>query len=91
METGRQCGISLASRISPNAGHITQVCVSPAVRGTGAGYELLRHTAGMLREHGMNSVSLTVTAGNQSAVGLYERMGFRTKRRFQALVWEGFS
>jgi ribosomal protein S18 acetylase RimI-like enzyme len=45
----------------------------------------------MLREHGMNSVSLTVTAGNQSAVGLYERMGFRTKRRFQALVWEGFS
>ncbi|MBI2680353.1 MAG: GNAT family N-acetyltransferase [Candidatus Solibacter usitatus] len=91
METGRQCGISLASRISPNAGHITQVCVSPAVRGTGAGYELLRHTAGMLREHGMNSVSLTVTAGNQSAVGLYERMGFRTRRRFQALVWEGFA
>ena len=91
METGRQCGISLASRISPNAGHITQVCVSPAVRGTGTGYELLRHSAGMLREHGMNSVSLTVTAANQSAVALYERMGFRTMRRFQALVWEGFA
>ncbi len=91
METGRQCGISLASRISPNAGHITQVCVSPAVRGTGTGYELLRHTCGMLREHGIHSVSLTVTAANQSAVALYERMGFRTLRRFQALVWEGFA
>jgi ribosomal protein S18 acetylase RimI-like enzyme len=39
----------------------------------------------------MNSVSLTVTAANQSAVALYERMGFRTLRRFQALVWEGFA
>jgi len=91
METGRLCGISLTSRISANAGHITQVCVSPAVRGTGTGYELLRHSAGMLREHGMNSVSLTVTAANSSAVDLYERMGFRTIRRFQALVWEGFA
>jgi ribosomal protein S18 acetylase RimI-like enzyme len=91
METGRLCGISLASRISPHAGHITQVCVSPAVRGTGTGYELLRHSAGMLREHGMNSVSLTVTAANQSAVQLYERMGFQTMRRFRALVWEGFA
>jgi ribosomal protein S18 acetylase RimI-like enzyme len=91
METGRLCGLSLASRISPNAGHITQVCVSPAVRGTGTGYELLRHSAGMLREHGMKGVSLTVTAANQSAVELYERMGFQTMRRFRALVWEGFA
>jgi ribosomal protein S18 acetylase RimI-like enzyme len=91
METGRLCGLSLASCISREAGHITQVCVSPALRGTGVGYELLRHTMGMLREHGMQKVSLTVTATNQSAVALYERMGFQTARRFRAFVWDGFS
>jgi ribosomal protein S18 acetylase RimI-like enzyme len=91
LETGRQCGVSLASRISREAGHITQVCVAPPLRGTGVGYELLRHTIGILREHGMQKVSLTVTAANESAVALYERMGFQTTRRFRALVWEGFA
>jgi ribosomal protein S18 acetylase RimI-like enzyme len=87
---GRLCGISLASIVGPNCGHITQICVSPAVRGTGIGYELLRQSLTTLREAGCLSASLTVTAANEDAVSLYERVGFQTIRRFSAFVWEGF-
>jgi ribosomal protein S18 acetylase RimI-like enzyme len=44
-----------------------------------------------LQEHGCRKVSLTVTAANNEAVTLYERMGFRTTRKFCAYVWEGFT
>ena len=89
--SGRLCGISLASIVAPNCGHITQICVSPAVRGTGIGYELLRQSLTTLRDAGCHSASLTVTAANEDAVSLYERVGFETIRRFSAFVWEGFS
>jgi ribosomal protein S18 acetylase RimI-like enzyme len=32
---------------------------------------------------------LTVTAANHNAVDLYERLGFYTRRVFDAFVWEG--
>jgi ribosomal protein S18 acetylase RimI-like enzyme len=44
-----------------------------------------------MRENGCRKVSLTVTAANREAVDLYERMGFRTIRKFSAFVWEGFA
>ena len=65
--------------------------VSPSVRGTGVGYELLRLSLAHLRRHGCRKVSLTVTASNREAVDLYERTGFRTLRKFTAHVWEGFA
>jgi ribosomal protein S18 acetylase RimI-like enzyme len=88
--SGSLCGISLASLVAPECGHITQICVSPAVRGTGIGYSLLRQSLRTLREMGCRSASLTVTAANEEAVQLYERVGFHTARRFSAYVWEGF-
>jgi ribosomal protein S18 acetylase RimI-like enzyme len=88
--TGRMCGACLASIVSPRCGHITQVCVSPWARGARVGYELLRHSLEALGEHGCTAATLTVTAANSDAVALYERMGFRTIRRFSAYVWEGF-
>jgi ribosomal protein S18 acetylase RimI-like enzyme len=87
---GRVCGISLASLVSPQCGHITQICVMPSVRGTGIGYALLRQSLTTLRDMGCQAASLTVTAGNTGAVELYERVGFRTIRRFSAYAWEGF-
>ena len=89
-QTGRLCGVSLASLVAPDCGHITQICVSPDVRGTGVGYELLRRSLATLRDMQCRSASLTVTAANTEAVTLYERVGFRTVRRFCAYVWEGF-
>ena len=87
---GRLCGMSLASLVAPRCGHITQICVTPAARGTGLGHELLRQSLTTLRDVGCRSVSLTVTAANEDAVTLYERVGFRTIERFSALVWEGY-
>lgn len=86
--TGIVCGICLASIVADGVGHITQVCVNPEFRGTGLGYELLRRSLLSLAARACRSVSLTVTTANLSAVRLYERMGFRTRRTFSAFVWE---
>jgi ribosomal protein S18 acetylase RimI-like enzyme len=88
--TGRLCGVSLASLVAPDCGHITQICVAPEVQGTGVGYELLRQSLTTLRDVRCRAASLTVTAANTQAVALYERVGFETIRRFSAFVWEGF-
>jgi ribosomal protein S18 acetylase RimI-like enzyme len=88
--SGKVCGISLASLVAPETGHVTQICVSPEVRGTGIGHELLRQSLTSLRDMGCKSASLTVTTANEDAVALYERVGFQTLRRFSAYVWEGY-
>jgi ribosomal protein S18 acetylase RimI-like enzyme len=87
---GRLCGISLASLVTPETGHVTQICVSPEVRGMGVGHELLRQSLTNLRDMGCSSASLTVTAANEDAVALYKSMGFQIIRRFAAYVWSGF-
>jgi ribosomal protein S18 acetylase RimI-like enzyme len=84
------CGISLASLVSQDCGHITQICVSPEVKGSGVGYALLRQSLMALRDLGCRAATLTVTAANEGAVDLYKRVGFHTVRRFSAYVWEGF-
>jgi ribosomal protein S18 acetylase RimI-like enzyme len=86
-QRGGLCGMSLASLVAGDVGHITQVCVAPSHRGTGLGYELLRRSLLALAAHGCRSVSLTVTAANETAVRLYERMGFTPRREFAASVW----
>ncbi len=88
--TGRVCGASLASIVSPNSGHITQLCVLPAIRGARLGYELLRQSLFRLADLGCTSISLTVTCSNVDAVRLYQSIGFRIVSTFPALVWEGF-
>jgi len=86
--SGTLCGLCLASLVADGVGHITQVGVSPAHRGTGLGYELLRRSLLSLAARGCRTVSLTVTTANQQAVRLYEQLGFRTRRTFSAYVWE---
>jgi ribosomal protein S18 acetylase RimI-like enzyme len=88
--TGKLSGICLGSLVKADVGHITQVCVSKAVRGTGVGYELMRRSLVALQKSGCRKVSLTVTAANTEAIAVYERMGFRKTRDFAAYVWEGF-
>jgi len=85
---GRLCGVSLASLISPECGHITQICISPSVQGKGAGHELLRRSLAAMKDVGCRGCSLTVTAINRDAVALYEKVGFRTIRRFSAYAWD---
>lgn len=87
---GRLCGISLASLVAPETGHLTQICVLREYRGMGIGHALIRRSLTRLGELGCRSASLTVTAANQGAVALYQRIGFRIIRRFPAYAWEGF-
>ena len=78
--SGALCGISLASEVTPATGHVTQICVSPTVRGTGVGHELLRQTLGTLRGMGCSAASLTCcTTANDDAVSLYERVWLRDR------------
>lgn len=88
--TGRLCGMCLSSMVSPEVGHITQICVSKAVRGNGVGYELLKRAMQSLARHSCRKASLTVTSSNTEAIQAYERVGFKKVRNFGAYVWEGF-
>lgn len=88
--TGRVCGACLGSMVSATSGHVTQLCVLPAVRGARLGYELLRQSLVRFADLGCASMSLTVTCSNRDAVRLYESIGFRAINTFPALVWEGF-
>lgn len=85
---GKLVGICLASMVAQETGHITQVCVAPERQGSGVGYELLRLSMQSLAGAGCKDVTLTVTASNRHAVALYESMGYRELRRFDALVWD---
>ncbi len=81
-------GVSLASLVAQDCGHITQVCVAPSDQGTGLGYELMRQSLLALGAHGCRLVSLTVTSDNHKAMRLYQRMGFTHRREFAAFVWD---
>ncbi len=85
---GTLCGMSLASLVSGTTGHITQICVSPAQRGKGVGYALLRRSLLALAAHGCHTVGLTVTSTNKGAIRLYEQMGFTDRREFAAYIWD---
>lgn len=87
--SGQLCGVCLTGLVSPEAGHITQLCVSPNMRGSRVGYELMRRSAEALAGTGCRWASLTVSAANTGALGLYERSGFTRVRCFPAYIWQG--
>lgn len=78
----------LCSRVRQDSAHITQLCVSPALRGLGLGPALLRHCILGLEASGVKSLSLTVTESNDGARRLYELHGFQVAHRFDAMVWD---
>ncbi len=80
--------ILLCSRVRQDSAHVTQLCVSPALRGLGLGPALLDHCIDGLQAAGVKSLSLTVTESNDGARRLYEQHGFRTVHRFDAMVWD---
>jgi ribosomal protein S18 acetylase RimI-like enzyme len=82
-------GLILCSRVRGDVGHVTQVCLLPEYRSRGIGESLLAATSANLRKRGFTMLSLTVTEANAGAVSLYARLGFETKRVFDAFVWAG--
>ena len=88
-KTKNLVGLILCSRVRQDVGHVTQVCVLPEYRSHGIGLALLEATAENLRQRRFQMLSLTVTEANTRAVELYRKLGFETKRVFDAFVWEG--
>jgi ribosomal protein S18 acetylase RimI-like enzyme len=81
-------GIVLCSRVNIDTGHVTQLCIAPALRHMGLGRLLLMQCMQGLSALGLNYISLTVTEDNQEALLLYRRMGFKSRHSFDAMVWQ---
>jgi ribosomal protein S18 acetylase RimI-like enzyme len=81
-------GMVLTSTVAPGVGHTTQICVLPGYQGSGLGRQLMEASLATLRKNGYHALTLTVTSINESAVRLYEHLGFRTVKSFAAGVWE---
>jgi ribosomal protein S18 acetylase RimI-like enzyme len=78
----------LGSRVSPQSGHITQLCVHPAYRRRGLGRLLLAVAAFSFMRQGATEISLTVTEANQQAIALYQEEGYACRHVFDAAVWQ---
>ncbi len=78
----------LGSRVSPESGHITQVCVHPGYRRRGLARMLLSVAAFHFMRHGASEISLTVTEANTQAIDLYLAEGYTCAHNFDAAVWQ---
>jgi ribosomal protein S18 acetylase RimI-like enzyme len=78
----------LGSRVSPESGHITQLCVHPDFRRRGLARMLLNLAASCFLRQGVREISLTVTEANTEAVDLYRAEGYECKHSFDAAVWQ---
>lgn len=59
-----------------HVGHVIGMMVRAEARRRGVGQDLLEACIATARGAGLETLTLTVTAGNADAVGLYERIGF---------------
>jgi ribosomal protein S18 acetylase RimI-like enzyme len=78
----------LGSRVSPQSGHITQLCVHPEFRRRGLARMLLTLTASCFLRQGVTEISLTVTEANTEAINLYRAEDYDCTHRFDATVWQ---
>jgi len=78
----------LGSRVSPQSGHITQICVHPDFRRRGLARILLTLAASCFLRQGVSEISLTVTEANTDAIGLYRAEGYDCAHKFDAAVWQ---
>jgi ribosomal protein S18 acetylase RimI-like enzyme len=68
-------------------GHVIGMMVRPEARGRGVGHALLDACiAEARRTQGLELLTLTVTAGNSAAIGLYESSGFVTYGKLQRAI-----
>jgi ribosomal protein S18 acetylase RimI-like enzyme len=78
----------LGSRVSPESGHITQICIHPDFRRRGLARMLITLAASCFMRQGVTEVSLTVTEDNTPAIDLYRSEGYECTHKFDATVWQ---
>jgi ribosomal protein S18 acetylase RimI-like enzyme len=84
----RLVALVLGSRVSPESGHITQLCVHPDYRRRGFARLLLSVCAYHFMRTGATEISLTVTESNTDAIDLYRAEGYTCAHQFDAAVWQ---
>jgi len=84
----RLVALVLGSRVSPESGHITQLCVHPEYRRRGLARMLLSVCAFHFMRLGATEISLTVTESNTEAIDLYRAEGYTCAHKFDAAVWQ---
>ena len=84
----RLVALVLGSRVSPESGHITQLCVHPDYRRRGFARQLLSVCAFHFMRIGATEISLTVTESNTDAIDLYRAEGYTCAHKFDAAVWQ---
>jgi ribosomal protein S18 acetylase RimI-like enzyme len=66
---------------------VCQVSATPGAQEHGLGATLVTRALAAFRAEGLASATLSVTASNERAHRLYERLGFRVQRAFAAHAW----
>jgi GNAT superfamily N-acetyltransferase len=86
-EAGRPLGLAFGifDKERAKTGHVGGMWVEPAARGRGAGRALLDAAIAWARSRELGRLELWVTEGNGAAVRLYERSGFASTGRRDAL------
>lgn len=77
-DNGADVGLVAAIRHStePSTAELISMWVAPSARRSGAGAGLVRRVVDWASESGYRRVELWVTRGNESAEGLYRKLGF---------------
>lgn len=57
---------------------ITNVAIVPSYRGKGVGFILMRELMQIVKTLGANAMTLEVRPSNAAAIGLYEKLGFKS-------------
>jgi ribosomal protein S18 acetylase RimI-like enzyme len=86
--SGELVALALGSRVSPQSGHVTQLCVHPGYRRHGLARLLLAVAASHFERQGITEISLTVTEANSEAIALYRSEGYGCAHIFDAAVWQ---
>lgn len=87
-DTGRTCGVALASAISSDTAHLSQISVLPSHQGAGVGRAMIRTALAAARRAGFARASLAVTRENLGAVRLYRSLGFGRSLEFPVFTRE---
>jgi ribosomal protein S18 acetylase RimI-like enzyme len=77
------------TRADSPAARLYSIAISKTARGQGLGGKLLRKAESVAHELGSHAMRLEVAEGNIAAIGLYEKLGYRTFGRKPAYYEDG--
>ncbi len=75
---GRLVGLAGARLIAGDA-YISNVSVHPEMRRQGLAYKVMQELLRLLEENGAAAYTLEVRSRNKAAIGLYEKLGFKSE------------